>query len=607
MKITSLLAEGYRNLNGTYDLPAPLAVIVGENNAGKSNLIDALRTVLEPDNPARGRCWLREEDFVHDGTGIRSADELALAVRLEGLDGAEQSRMLTCLALDEGEGVARLRLKAKLGAGGRVRIEWFGGNSEHADIERHAREAIRFVYLHPLRDAAADLRPGRDNKLIPLLAALTPESHEDHGKIVKLVEESNLALDKVGSIITARERVDKRLRGMTGEGRFAQQSTLAFGDPVFLRIVGTLRAKIGELVALEMEQNGLGFNNLLYMAVLLAAIADVPDEGDPHLRVMLIEEPEAHLHPQLQDLLMGFIESEAGGSTQVIVTSHSPNFASSAQIERLAVVARPSGSATPCTRLPGRFGLEPKQLAYLRRFLDVTKASLFFARGVILVEGIAEQLVLPEIARRLKKPLAPAGVSVINVGGVAFPPFTDLFGAGRLPYRLAVVSDSDPESDAEEPEEGDDALSARAARLEERLAGSENAEAFFSRKTFEWDLARIAANRPLLIEALRPLKPTVAEKLPAELEGLGDEQAADLLYAKVKRDKGPFAQSLAELLADDDNDFEPPAYLCEAIDWSLLDAVFADPPEDEPAEGDAAEGAEPPTPTDSVQATDPSE
>ena len=76
MKITALTAEGYRNLNGTYGLPAPLAVIVGENNAGKSNVIDALRTIIEPDNPPRGRCWLGEQDFAHDGAGARLSDEL---------------------------------------------------------------------------------------------------------------------------------------------------------------------------------------------------------------------------------------------------------------------------------------------------------------------------------------------------------------------------------------------------------------------------------------------------------------------------------------------------------------------------------------------------
>lgn len=581
MRITSLIAKDYRNLDGSYGLSAPLAVVVGENNAGKSNLIDGLRTVLEPDDPARGRSWLRPDDFAHDGAGSPLSDELELAVRLEHLDGQEQSRMLTCLVPEEGTGVAKLRMKARLGADGRIRVEWFGGNSEHPDVERHAREAIRFIYLPPLRDAAADLRPGRDNKLVPLLAALTPDTHKDREKVEKLVEESNKQLDQVSKVVEARSLVDKRLQGMTGGGRFAQQSTLAFGDPNFLRIVGTLRAKIGELIALEMDQNGLGFNNLLYMAVLLAAIADGAEEEGPRLRVMLVEEPEAHLHPQLQDLLMRFLEKEAGKRTQVIVTSHSPNFASSAKVDRLTVMARPLGGGAPVARLPARFGLESKQLAFLRRFLDVTKASLFFARSVILVEGIAEQLLVPQLAHRLGKDLPPAGVSVINVGGVAFPPFSDLFGPGRLPYRLAVVSDSDPALDAEE--DATDALSPRAAKLKARVANNANVEVFLSENTFEWDLAKIPGNRALMVEALAPFKPKVAKKLPTELANLDDDGAADLLHQKIGRQKGPFAQSLAELLVDSNRDFEPPSYLREAIDWAVEDPIFAEPVEDETA------------------------
>jgi putative ATP-dependent endonuclease of the OLD family len=93
-----LRATGYRNLNTTVGLCKPLAVIVGENNAGKSNVIDALRTVLEPEVGPRARCWLREEDFAHDGHGTRVADELELEVQLSDLNTAEQARMATCLA-----------------------------------------------------------------------------------------------------------------------------------------------------------------------------------------------------------------------------------------------------------------------------------------------------------------------------------------------------------------------------------------------------------------------------------------------------------------------------------------------------------------------------
>jgi hypothetical protein len=92
-----------------------------------------------------------------------------------------------------------------------------------------------------------------------------------------------------------------------------------------------------------------------------------------------------------------------------------------------------------------------------------------------------------------------------------------------------------------------------------------------------------------MIKALAPCKPKVAEKLPAELEGLDDEGAADKLLERIGRDKGVFAQALAELLADDENDFEPPGYLRQAIEWATADAVF-----DEPAEATGPEADEPP-------------
>src|SRR3954454_6870589 len=115
MFVSALRAAGYRNLAGTFPLCAPLAVLVGENNAGKSNVIDALRTVLEPEAGPRSRNWLRESDFAHDGLGNRVANELELEVQLSDLDLAEQSRMVTCRAGAQAAGdTARIRLRATI-------------------------------------------------------------------------------------------------------------------------------------------------------------------------------------------------------------------------------------------------------------------------------------------------------------------------------------------------------------------------------------------------------------------------------------------------------------------------------------------------------------
>ncbi len=622
--LAAIRARGFRNLEGRFPLSDPLAVVLGPNNAGKSNLVDACRVLFTPEVSPRSRHWLELEDFTHDGTGRRLNDELELEAELRGLDAAEQGRLVTCLSPSLGPGTARLRLRARINAARKIDTEWFGGDSEHAEIERWAREAVTFTFLPALRDAAADLRPGRDNRLAHLLNALAPGQHADRAAIEAIVLQANNDLAQVEAISTAQSRIHTKFTAMTGAGGLSQLSALSFANPEFTRIVATLRALAGQAHPLELAENGLGYNNLLYMAVLLSALAQSAEDGT--LRLLLVEEPEAHLHPQLQDLLMRYLEQESSPATQVIMTSHSPNFAAAAQVERVIVLTRADSQSPVIGRRPAEFGLVARELSHLRRFLDVTKSALLFARGVILVEGIAEQLLLPAIADQLGRSLAVHGVTVVNVGGVAFDPFVGLFGPERLPYPCAVVTDADPDADdspgedrsdedgAEEVNDGEDpghagdgatdadgevdeegtssgpaevdgdddqdmAMSSRAARLRERVgeAGA-NLRICMAAQTLEWDLV-MAGNWELLLDALAPLRPRVANRLRRTMATASSEERAAALVKATKKIKGEFAQSVVDVMGVPIDGttarriLHPPAHLRSAIEHVTIETL----------------------------------
>ncbi len=192
---------------------------------------------------------------------------------------------------------------------------------------------------------------------------------------------------------------------------------------------------------------GLGSNNLLFMACELLLLGKEP-EGLP---LLLIEEPEAHLHPQRQLRLMDFLRQAAEGaieganhSVQVLLSTHSPNLASKIPLANLVLLQ--GRRAFPLAS--NQTLLEAGDYRFLERFLDVTKANLFFAHGVLIVEGDAEAILLPALAKLIGNDLTEHGVSIVNVGGKGLRRFSRIFqrkepDAPTIDVPVACLADID--------------------------------------------------------------------------------------------------------------------------------------------------------------------
>lgn len=581
MHLSHLRLTGFRNLDCDVTLCSGFALVTGENNTGKTNVIDAIRMLVAAEAGPSEQLYPSERDFAHDVAGKTLADTFRIEALFEGMNELQEGRMVTCLAPSHGVHVARLGLAARLTSSGKVVYDHFGGDHDNIEIEQLARLAVQYTYLPPLRNAEADLRPGRRNRLLMLLSAIVPDV-EERAAIELLVEEVNERLGDEEAVKKAKKEIQGRLDELVGP-RYRQKIGLAFTDPQFERIAGSLRALIGDATPAEMGESGLGFNNLLFIATVLAGLAKEPDAA---LHVLLVEEPEAHLHPQLQDLFMRYLEHRAEDRVQVIATSHSPNFASSAGVERITVLTRKIRSDPVVARAVASFGLTDKELLHLGRFLDVTKASLLFARGVLLVEGVAEQILAPEIANALDISLSEAGVSIINVGGLSFAPFAALFSEGRLPFRCAIVTDGDiPSPSAGDIEGAEEVLSATARRLKGNE--TENMKVFISRRTLEWDLVE-AGNWELALAALKRIRPRIAERLASDLAGESSRAQADAVTDKVKSIKGPFAQAVVQELRSGKK-LNVPTYLADAVKW-LTESNGSDQKVETPAAGSSEEG-----------------
>ena len=339
-----------------------------------------------------------------------------------------------------------------------------------------------------------------------------------------------------------------------------------------------LASRLSLLVdAFEVEQNGLGFNNLIYMAVVLSELAKNPDAA---FRSLIIEEPEAHLHPQLQAILLRYLESiqtiEGERPVQLFVTSHSPNFASIAKLDCLVCMVD-TGEVVQ-SFCPREIAFDKGKKEKLERYLDVTRAELFFARRVIFVEGVAELLLVSVLAEKAGFDLRQHGVSLISVEGLNFDSFLPLFGEKALRIPVAAITDADPGDDdgSGEPKllypARCDSVSVSANTASMKSREDKLVRVFHGLKTFEYDLALDEPNRVCMLKALKEMHPKIGVTVETAVAAAGDDaaKARELFRGMFERpqnnvQKGRFGQALAQVIADKATSVVVPDYILEAI------------------------------------------
>jgi putative ATP-dependent endonuclease of the OLD family len=479
-----------------------LNLLVGENDSGKTAIIDAVKFVLQTQSYDYQR--LEDEDFfLKPGTEPTDIDRtkwLKIECIFIGFDAEnnEAANFIEWLGIKkDNDGHDQYFLKVTLNAERKERKISYdikaGPDEEGTQLDGVARDFLRVTYLKPLRDAESELIPGRRSRLAQILKshkAFSSVPEADH-TITKIAEKAN---KQIAGYFKGKDENNSDIPDQSGKNLLSDINEYLkefFTEKEINKIAkfaisGQSLSGILEKLILNLteENSGLGSYNRLYIAAELLLLKRTNHYG---LKLSLIEEVESHLHPQAQLRLIEYLQNEIADKSgvQLIMTTHSPNLASKVKLDNLIICKGdkifPMGNDFT--------ELEKGDYLFLERFLDVTKANLFFAQGVIFVEGDAENILIPVIADILGKPLSKNGVSVVNVQSTAFLRYSRIFkrkSGEKIGVMVAIITDNDIKPDSgHTPEQ----ITQRRKEKEVRYNGQEIRTFISPDWTLEYDIS----------------------------------------------------------------------------------------------------------------------
>lgn len=626
MYLSELEIEGYRGIKERTKIKFKKGInlLVGDNRSGKSTVIDSVRLLLQENEYSRE--GIKENDFYHSIDDKEVADKIKISGRFDELSDEKKVEYITWID-EEFKALLNIEIHNKLDGRNNYKKNIWGGNSFNSAFEWDILNNIQCVYLPALRDAEKRLKNTRGSRLARLLLNLSEEERKDCKKNNRLtelendVQEFNSSLSKNSDIGKARKLINESMNKSLGN-MFSEKINIQFEEQSYSKIVENLKVMFypentedENIIYRDLVENSLGYNNLIYIATILAEFEGLKQNFSTP-RILLIEEIEAHLNPQIQIKLIKYLEKQAKeNDIQVIITTHSPTIASSISLNNIICFNYVNGKIKITDLIDCK--LNEKEVKFLDRWLDATKSTLLFSKGVLLVEGLAEALLIGKLASLYLKTrkygvnsLEEAGISVINMNGIFFNYFFKLYD-GYAP-KVLTQEENETKKDFEdrqkkfiEKEKFDEeefiktdfipikcvALTDFDPNAEEKTTNPQlyrkkqvenmtlNCRVYNNTKTFEYEMALFTQNAKIMLEILDDYISTEGqikqdiEKYLVDINRdnqLDNKKRAEFILDKIDTNwmgKGLFAQLLEEKIKEDN--FEIPNYIKEAVDFLI--------------------------------------